>query len=106
MKVLCRAILLVVLCLAAVPRIWSASSAENQAFTAAENVYLDADYKNAEADFGDFIQKFPGSARISEAVLFQAQARIKLGDYKGALSLLSARQSQAGGLGDWDRLFP
>ena len=101
MNTLGRAILLVVLCLAAIPRAWSASGAETQAFTAAERVYLDADYKNAEADFGDFIQKFPSSARIPEAVLYQAQARIKLGDYNVALSLLSAYQSRAGALADW-----
>jgi TolA-binding protein len=101
MSTLCRAILLVVLCLAATPRAWSAGGTETQVFTAAEKVYLDADYKNAAAYFGDFIQKFPNSSRIPEAVLYQAQARIKLGDYNGALSLLSAHQSQAGALADW-----
>jgi TolA-binding protein len=101
MRTLSSAILLLVLYLSAVSGSWSASGAESQAFTAAEKVYLDADYRNAEAYFGDFIQKFPGSSRIPEAVLYQAQARIKLGDYNGALSLLSAHQRQAGSLADW-----
>jgi outer membrane protein assembly factor BamD (BamD/ComL family) len=36
-----------------------------------------------------------------EAVLYQAQARIKLRDYEGALKLLAANQNQAGPLADW-----
>src|SRR5260370_20493669 len=101
MSILGRTILLLVLYVVAVPRAWSASGAETQAFTAAEKAYLDADYKNAGAYFGEFIQKFPASARIPEAVLLQAQARIRLSDYDGALSLLSAHQNQAGALADW-----
>src|SRR6266853_6479106 len=101
MSSLSRTTLFLVLWLVAVPRVWCASGAETQAFAAAERVYLDVDYKNAEIDFGEFIQKFPGSTRIGEAVLYQAQARIKLGDYNGALNLLAAHQSQAGALADW-----
>ena len=101
MKILSSSILLLVLCLSVLSWGGSARGAETQAFTAAENLYLDADYKNAEADFGDFIQKFPNSTRIPEAVLYQAQARVKLGDYNGALTLLSAHQGQAGTLSDW-----
>lgn len=101
MRILGRSILLLVVLLLAARRAWPASGAENQAFTAAEKVYLDADYKNAEAYFADFIQKYPGSTRIPEALLYQAQALIKLGDFNGALSLLSAHQSQAGALADW-----
>jgi TolA-binding protein len=101
MSVSARTIFLVIWCFAVVPRLWAAGGPEPQAFTAAEKVYFDADYKNAEIDFNDFIQKFPNSARLAEAVLYQAQARIKLGDFNGALSLLTARQSQAGTLADW-----
>ena len=101
MSVSTRTLLVIVWCLAVVPRLWAAGAAETQAFAAAEKVYFDADYRNAEIDFNDFIQKFPNSFRIAEAVLYQAQARIKLGNFNGALTLLSARQSQAGTLADW-----
>ena len=47
--------------LLAFPHFAAAAPNEAQAFTAAEKVYLDADYKNAEAYFGEFIQKFPSS---------------------------------------------
>lgn len=96
-----RVILLVVLSLSVIPRAWPASGPETQAFTAAEKVYLDADYKGADGYFNDFIQKYPTSAQVPEALLYQAQARIKLGDYDGALSLLSAHQAQAASLSDW-----
>jgi len=81
--------------------LWAASPNEAQAFSAAEKVYVDADYKNAEAYFGDFIQRFPNSIQRPEAVLYQAQSRLKLHDYEGALSLLAANQNQAGALADW-----
>lgn len=101
MSVSTRTLLVIVWCLAVVPRLWAAGAAETQAFAAAEKVYFDEDYRNAEIDFNGFIQKFPNSFRIAEAVLYQAQARVKLGDFNGALTLLSARQSQAGTLADW-----
>jgi TolA-binding protein len=96
-----RVILLLLLGFWTVGSVWSASGAENQAFTAAEKLYLDAFYKEAETNFSDYIQKFPNSPRIPEAILFQAQARLKLGDYAGALNLLSAHQGQAGAFTDW-----
>src|SRR5205085_2810361 len=73
---------------------------ETNAFTAAYKQLQDAIYDGAEKDFGEFIRKFPASPRLSEAVLRQAEARIKLTNYSGALDLLSAHQAQAGGLAD------
>ena len=101
MRFSAKTLFALICCLALVPRLFAASAPETQAFEAAEKVYFDADYRNADIDFNDFIQKFPNSTRIPEAVLYQAQARIKLGDFNGALTLLSARQNQAGTLGDW-----
>src|SRR5579883_200379 len=95
-----RIFLLLGLGLSIASNAWAAGN-EAQSFTAAEKVYLDADYRNADLYFGDFILKFPNSPRLPEAVLYQAQARLKLGNYTGALSLLAARRSQAGALADW-----
>jgi TolA-binding protein len=101
MRTLRKAILALALCLSVFSWSWRANGTESQAFTAAEKSYLDADYKNAEVYFNEFVQKYSGSSRMPEAVLYQAEARIKLGDYNGALSLLSAHQGQAGSLADW-----
>jgi TolA-binding protein len=101
MKLSGRIILLMVLLLLGISRAGAANNSETQAFQTAEKLYFDADYKNAEIDFGDFIQKYPSSARVPDAVLYQAEARIKLGNFNGALSLLATRQSQAGSLADW-----
>lgn len=100
MNVWARTYLLLALCLTTAPRAWAAGN-EVQTFTSAEKVYLDADYRNADIYFSDFIQRFPNSLHVPEAVLYQAQARLKLGNYNGALSLLAARRSQAGTLADW-----
>lgn len=78
-----------------------ANAAEPQAFRAAEQEFVDGFYQKAEADFAELIQKFPGSPRLGEAVLYQAEARYKLGNYDGALTLLTAHQNQSGPLGDW-----
>jgi TolA-binding protein len=96
-----KVLLLLGLCWLAFPLRSSAAGTEAQTFTAAEKVYLDADYKNAELYLADFLQKFPNSPRVPEAVLYQAEARLKLGNYAGALSLLEARRAQAGTLADW-----
>jgi len=69
---------------------------EQRAFDAAYQKLTAGFYQQAEADFAEFSQKFPNSPLLSEAVLFQAEARIKLTNYAGALQLLSAHQGQSG----------
>lgn len=93
--------LLLALSLAALFLAGSAKAAESQAFKAAEQELVDGSYQLAEADFAEFVQKNPNSPRLLEAVLYQAEARIKLGKYDAALSLLSAYEKQSGTLGDW-----
>jgi TolA-binding protein len=57
-------------------------------------------WENAEREFGIFIQKYPNSSRVPEAILFQAEARYKLGQYTDAIALLAANEGRAGGLED------
>ena len=95
MAVLCRWILVLTLLLAAGPRL-SAASAADRAFEAAVQAFGDTFYDRAEAQFADFCQKFPASPRLAEAVLLQAEARIELTNYAGAIALLSAHQNMAG----------
>ena len=95
MAVLCRWVLALTLLLAAGARL-SAASAADRAFDAAYQAFQDTFYDRAEAGFADFCQKFPTSPRLAEAILLQAEARLELTNYAGAIALLSAHQSVAG----------
>jgi TolA-binding protein len=95
MGILCRWILVLTLPLASGPRLWAASAAD-RAFDAAAKAFGDTFYDRAEAGFADFCRKFPTSPRLAEAILLQAEARLELTNYAGAIELLSARLDAAG----------
>jgi TolA-binding protein len=95
MAVLCRWILVLTLLLAGGPRLWAASPAD-RALDDARKAFEDTFYSRAEAELGDFCQKNPTSPRLADAVLLQAQARLKLTNCIGALELLTANQGKAG----------
>ncbi|HOX57935.1 MAG TPA: outer membrane protein assembly factor BamD [Candidatus Paceibacterota bacterium] len=95
MAVLCRWILLLIVLLAAEPRLLAATPAD-RAFDAAVKAFHDTFYDRAEAELADFRQKHPASPRLAEAILLQAQARLQLSNYAGAIELLSAHQNAAG----------
>src|ERR1035438_7520117 len=95
MGILCRWILVLTLLPAAGVRLGAASAAD-RAFDAATNAFHDTFYERAEAEFADFRQKFPASPRLAEAVLLQAEARLELTNYAGAIELLSGHQGVAG----------
>jgi TolA-binding protein len=95
MAVLRRWILLWTLLWAAAPRVLAATE-ETRAFNAAAMALQDGLYRQAERDFGDFAQKYPTSPRLPEAILGQAEARLKQSNYDGAIDLLSRFQNQAG----------
>ena len=80
--------------------LWAASSSETRTFNAAVKQLQDGLYEQAEAGFAGFAQKFSASPRVPEAVLLQAEARIRLGRYAPALELLATRAAQAGNLAD------
>jgi TolA-binding protein len=95
MAVQCRWILVLTLLLAGGQRLWAASPAE-RAFDAAVKAFRDTFYSRAEAQLADFCQKNPTSPRLPEAILVQAQARLELTNYAGAIELLIANQAKAG----------
>ena len=95
MAVLCRWTLLLTLLLADGPRLWAASAAD-RALDAAVKAFQDKFYARAEAQLADFCQKFPASPRLADAILVQAQARLELTNYAGAIELLAANQGKAG----------
>ncbi len=95
MAFLCRWVLVLTLLLAPGARLWAVSAAD-RAFDAAYQAFQDTFYGRAETGFADFCQKFPASPRLAEAILLQAEARIELTNYAGAIALLSAHQAIAG----------
>lgn len=75
----------------------AASADEENAFEVAmDKLHIAPDL--AEKDFAAFVQKYPNSARVPEAILDQAQARIFSGQSAGAIDLLSTNQVRAGTL--------
>jgi TolA-binding protein len=95
MGILCRWILVLTLLPAAGARLWAASAAD-RAFDAAAKAFHDNFYDRAEPGFAEFSQKFPTSPRLAEAILLQAEARLELTNYGGAIELLSAHLGAAG----------
>ena len=100
MAFVCRCVMLWLVLMAA--EAWSlAASAptppeDQAAFRTADKFFQDGFFKQAEAEFARFAQRYTNSPLLSEAILYQAQARIKTGNYAGALELLNAHQAQAG----------
>jgi len=90
-----RFVLMLLLAFAA-PVARAASAAETRAYNSGENAFQAGIWDRAEADFADFIEKFPTSARLPEAVLMAAQARLKQNNFSGGIDLLKARFGQAG----------
>lgn len=75
-------------------------SPEERAFIAAAQAFQGGFFERAEKECGAFIQQFPNSARLPEVALLQAQARVQLRNYTGAVELLTARLGGAGGWTD------
>ena len=92
--------MLFLLALSGVLPLQAADSPETRAFGSASEAFRVALYPRAEAEFADFLLKHPNSPRAMEAVLFLAQARLQQSNYAGAITLLSAKQAQAGTLAD------
>ena len=99
MAFLRRCLLILAVLLAAGARL-AAASAADRAFGAAVKAFQDSFYERAEAQLAEFSQKHPASPRRAEAILLQAQARLMLTNYAGAIELLSAHQGAAGPLAD------
>jgi outer membrane protein assembly factor BamD (BamD/ComL family) len=92
--------------LVSAPRGFAASAVERHAFEAAARDFNTGFYARADTNFGSFVQTFTNSARLPEAILFQAKARMNTTNsdgatnYDGAIQLLTANLPQAGGWAD------
>lgn len=82
----------------------SATGAEGipapRAYEVAVRFFQERTYDLAEQEFAEFVRMHPGSDRIPEAVLFQAQAIFQQGRYTDALDLLRTRLDEAGPFAD------
>lgn len=79
--------------------LWAASR-EQRDFDAANGAFQDGLWSRAETEFAQFIQKYPKSTRVPEAVLMQAQAEYKQKEFPATIALLQAQEPSAGILAD------
>jgi TolA-binding protein len=82
--------------------IMAASARENRDYAAAAGAFQDGMYGRAETAFAQFVEKYPNSGHVAEAILFQAQAELKLGDFSNAIARLTNADNlaKAGTLAD------
>src|SRR5262245_65350587 len=69
------------------PPLLAQTAEEARLFNAAALGFEDGNYAWAERQFGEFIQKFPQSSRLPEAILFQARAALEQQRPKVAVDL-------------------
>ncbi len=73
---------------------------EKKLFESASESFRLGLWERAEKDFSEFLDKYSKSERVPEVLLLQAQSQFKQGRYAAAITLLSARQADAGQLSD------
>ncbi len=73
---------------------------EQRDYDAAVAAFETGDYARAQADFAEFAQKFPESTNVPAAVLLEAQAEFKQGDFTNSVALLADHLPGAGNEAD------
>src|SRR4051812_40995818 len=69
---------------------------EATAFNAAARAFRNMIYERARNEFREFVQRFPNSPKVPEALLLQARAALELGDSKAAVNILTTNLPNAG----------
>ena len=93
-------VLAVALWLGVPTRLAAATASEQRAFTNALKPFRGEVWSVADKDLGAFVEKYPKSEFLPEAILLQGQARVQARRPAEAIPLLSAAQAQAGPLAD------
>jgi len=93
-------LLILSVCLLAGGRSFAATAREDRAYAAAVSAFQDGMWSRAETALAKFIQKYPKSSHLAEAVLLQAEAEYKQGKLLETIVLLTERKSGAGDLAD------
>ena len=78
----------------------AATTREDRAYAAAISAFQDGMWSRAETEFARFVQKYPASDRVADAVLLQAEAGYKQGKFPETITLLGLRKGGAGDLAD------
>jgi TolA-binding protein len=78
----------------------AAGTREQRAFNAAQSAFQAGLWSRADQQFAEFLQRYPDSDDAPKALLYQAQAEFKQGEFTNAITLLSANQFKAGKLAD------
>jgi TolA-binding protein len=78
----------------------AASNREIRAYSAAASAFQDGMWGRAEVEFAEFVDKYPKSERVPEAIVMQAEADIKQEKFLEAIELLNTHETQAGRLAD------
>ena len=78
----------------------AATTREDRAYAAAVSAFQDNLWSRAETAFDRYVQKYPDSSHVADAVLLQARAQFNQGKLTNAIVLLKARQAGAGALAD------
>jgi TolA-binding protein len=81
-------------------RTFAAGTREDRAYAAAVSAFQDGMWSRAETEFAQFIQKYPNSSRVPQAVLTQAEAAFEQGKLQETITLLTAHKAGAGNLAD------
>jgi TolA-binding protein len=77
-----------------------AQTPETRAFDAAARAFEDGVFDLAEKEFAAFIQTFPASPRVSEAILYRARAALRQQQTRAATDLLTTNATRAAALAD------
>src|SRR3954469_4399064 len=83
----------------------STNTAENAAFLAAARAFQLGIYDNAEKGLDAFVQSYPESTRLPEAILLDARAKINRAKLGVAIDLLTTNLAKAGVLADQYRFW-
>jgi len=81
-------------------RSFASGAREDRAYAAAVSAFQDGMWNRAETEFAKFIEKYPDSSRVPEAVLTQAEAEFEQGKLQETIALLAAHKAGAGGMTD------
>ncbi len=83
-----------------VPSSLAASARQTHAFQAAQEAFDAGLWSRADSGFSAYVARYPQAANVAMALLLQAEAEIKLGQFTNAIQLLGANQSRSGDLAD------
>jgi TolA-binding protein len=75
-------------------------TAEGRAFQAAARAFEGGTFERAEREFAEFVQNFPTSPQVPEAILYQARAAMRQQKIAAAVELLTTNLAKAGPLTD------